>query len=116
MNPYLDEDLLALGEHARRFAAARVAPGFQERDRTRTLDRTLMREMGRLGFIAPELPQAHGGQAMGSLASAAITANLLCRRETLVALGGFDESLRLAQDLDLVYRILAQGGRLGFDQ
>jgi cyclohexanecarboxyl-CoA dehydrogenase len=72
MNPYLDEDLVALGEHARRFATERVAPGFQERDRTRVLDRALMRQMGELGFIAPELPEAVGGQGMGCLAAGVI--------------------------------------------
>lgn len=72
MNPYLDEDLVALGEHARRFAQARVAPGFLERDTTRTLDRTLMREMGALGFIAPELPERYGGQGLGCLAAGVI--------------------------------------------
>ena len=34
-NPYINEELQALGEQARRFAAGRVAPGFVERDRTR---------------------------------------------------------------------------------
>ncbi|WP_354683655.1 cyclohexanecarboxyl-CoA dehydrogenase [Cupriavidus necator] len=72
MNPYLDEDLTALAEHARRFADARVAPGYLERDRTRVLDRALMREMGEMGFIAPELPEQHGGQGMGSLAAGVI--------------------------------------------
>ena len=57
MNPYLDDDLVALGEHARRFATDRIAPGFQERDSTRVLERPLMREMGEMGFIAPELPE-----------------------------------------------------------
>ena len=32
MNPYIDEDLQALAQHARRFASGRVAPGFLERD------------------------------------------------------------------------------------
>ncbi|AGW94301.1 cyclohexanecarboxyl-CoA dehydrogenase [Cupriavidus sp. DF5525] len=72
MNPYLDEDLTALAEHARRFADARVAPGYLERDQTRVLDRALMREMGEMGFIAPELPEAYGGQGMGSLAAGVI--------------------------------------------
>jgi cyclohexanecarboxyl-CoA dehydrogenase len=72
MNPYIDDDLRTLAEHARRFAEGRVAPGFQERDRTRVLDRALMREMGELGFIAPELPEAHGGQGLGSLAAGVI--------------------------------------------
>lgn len=71
-NPYIDETLEALGGHARRFAEDRVAPGFQERDRTRVLDRGLMREMGALGFIAPELPEDCGGQGLGALAAGVI--------------------------------------------
>jgi cyclohexanecarboxyl-CoA dehydrogenase len=72
MNPYLDEDLVALGGHARRFAQGRVAPGFLERDKTRTLDRKLMSEMGQMGFIAPELPEQYGGQGLGCLAAGVI--------------------------------------------
>lgn len=72
MNPYLDEDLMALAGHARRFASERIAPGFQERDRTRVLDRALMREMGEMGFIAPELPESAGGQGLGCLAAGVI--------------------------------------------
>jgi cyclohexanecarboxyl-CoA dehydrogenase len=71
-NPYLDDDLVALAGQARRFAAGRVAPGFLERDRSRVLDRALMREMGALGFIAPELPEAFGGQGLGCLAAGVI--------------------------------------------
>ncbi|MHA7685150.1 cyclohexanecarboxyl-CoA dehydrogenase [Cupriavidus sp. PET2-C1] len=72
MNPYLDEDLAALGDHARRFATERIAPGFLARDRTRELDRALMREMGQMGFIAPELPEQYGGQGLGCLAAGVI--------------------------------------------
>ncbi len=72
MNPYLDEDLAALAEHARRFATDRIAPGFQERDQTRVLDPALMREMGEMGFIAPELPESFGGQGLGVLAAGVI--------------------------------------------
>ena len=72
MNPYIDDDLQTLAEHARRFAQGRVAPGFQERDQTRVLDRDIMREMGDMGFIAPELPESLGGQGLGSLAAGVI--------------------------------------------
>lgn len=72
MNPYLDDDLISLAGHARRYAADRIAPGFQARDKTRLLDRALMREMGEMGFIAPELPEACGGQGLGSLAAGVI--------------------------------------------
>lgn len=71
-SPYLDEALQALSEQAHRFARERVAPGFLERDRTRVLDRNLMREMGALGFIAPELPEACGGQGLGTLAAGVV--------------------------------------------
>lgn len=72
MNPYIDEDLAALAEHARRFARDKVAPGFLERDQTRVLDRGLMQAMGQMGFIAPELPEAVGGQGLGCLAAGVI--------------------------------------------
>lgn len=72
MNPYLDDDLVALGEQVRRFATARVAPGFQERDRTRVLDRTLMKAMGEMGLVAPELPEEVGGLGMSCLAAGVI--------------------------------------------
>ena len=72
MNPYLDEDLVALADQARRFATDRIAPGFQERDRTRVLDRGLMKAMGEMGFIAPELPEQHGGLGMGCVAAGVI--------------------------------------------
>ena len=72
MNPYIDETLATLAEHVRRFASDQVAPGFLERDHTRVLDRGLMQTMGELGFIAPELPQAHGGQGLGSLAAGVV--------------------------------------------
>jgi len=71
-NPYLDEDLLALAETVRRFAEERVAPGFLERDRSRVLERGLLREMGQLGFIAPELPESFGGLGMGCLAAGVV--------------------------------------------
>lgn len=71
-NPYINEDLQALAETVRRFAQEKVAPGFLERDKTRVLDRALLREMGSLGFIVPELPEQFGGLGMGCLAAGVI--------------------------------------------
>ena len=71
-NPYIGEDLQALALAARRFAQERVAPGFLERDRTRELDRGLLREMAALGFVLPELPEAQGGLGLGCLAAGVI--------------------------------------------
>ncbi len=64
-------------------------------------------------LIHEEMVARH--RAMGRTVSFAITANLLCQRETLVALNGFDESLRLGQDLDFAYRVVLSNRLLGFD-
>ncbi len=72
-NPYLDDDLVALGDMVERFAKDRIAPGFAERDQTRVLDPALMAEMGQLGLIAPELPEAVGGQGARRVAAGVIT-------------------------------------------
>jgi cyclohexanecarboxyl-CoA dehydrogenase len=71
-NPYIDGDLQALADSVRRFADERVKPGFLERDRTRVLERGLLREMGELGFLCPELPEAFGGLGLGCLATGVI--------------------------------------------
>ena len=72
LNPYLDDDLIALGNHVRRFATERLAPGFVERDRTRTLDNDLSRQMGALGFIGPEMAEQYGGQGLNCVAAGVI--------------------------------------------
>ena len=71
-NPYINEDLQALAETARRFAEEKIKPGFLERDKTREFDRALLREMGEMGFICPELPEQFGGLGMGCLAAGVI--------------------------------------------
>lgn len=43
------------------------------------------------------------------------TFNVVYRREVLAQVGGFDESLKLAQDAELAYRIVAAGHQLRFE-
>ena len=71
-NPYIDEDLQALADTVRRFADERIRPGYLDRDKTRVLDKALLREMGELGFLCPELPEEFGGLGMGCLAAGVI--------------------------------------------
>lgn len=71
-NPYITEDLEFLAETAEKFAQKYVAPGFLERDQSRGFDRDLVKKMGEMGFIAPELPEQYGGQGMGRLAAGII--------------------------------------------
>ncbi|ENW26623.1 cyclohexanecarboxyl-CoA dehydrogenase [Acinetobacter lwoffii] len=71
-NPYITEELEFLAETADKFAQKYIAPGFLERDQSRVFDRDLVKKMGEMGFIAPELPEQYGGQSMGRLAAGII--------------------------------------------
>lgn len=71
-NPYITENLEFLAETAEKFAQKYIAPGFLERDQSRVFDRDLVKKMGEMGFIAPELPEQYGGQGMGRLAAGII--------------------------------------------
>lgn len=62
----------AIRETARRFAAERLRPGYQQREKQGRLDRALVREMGALGLIAPTIPEAYGG-----LGASAVTAGVV---------------------------------------
>jgi cyclohexanecarboxyl-CoA dehydrogenase len=68
----LSEEQRAMQETARRFAADRLAIGYQARDKGGSFDRALVREMGALGLIGVDLPEAHGG-----LAASGVTAGLV---------------------------------------
>jgi cyclohexanecarboxyl-CoA dehydrogenase len=60
----LTDDQQALRELASRFARERLAPGYQRREREAGIDRALCREMGRLGLVGVDLPEAFGGSGM----------------------------------------------------
>jgi cyclohexanecarboxyl-CoA dehydrogenase len=68
----LTEDQRAFQDTARRFAREKLAPGYQLREAEARIDRALVREMGRLGLIAPELPEELGGLGAPSLTSGLI--------------------------------------------
>jgi len=59
---------------AHRFARERLKPFYMERERNETrVDRALLRQMGELGLIAPEIPEAFGGLGLDSVASGIIS-------------------------------------------
>lgn len=68
----LTDDQRAFQETARRFAREKLAPGYQRREAEGCIDRVLVREMGSLGLIAPELPEQMGGLGVPSLTSGLI--------------------------------------------
>lgn len=71
-DPTLNDDLTALAETARRFAREKIAPGYMAREADARIDKALIRAMGELGLIAPELPEALGGYGLPGLASGLI--------------------------------------------
>jgi cyclohexanecarboxyl-CoA dehydrogenase len=59
----------ALRDTASRFAAEKLAPLYQSRELDARIDRALVREMGSLGLIAPEVPTRFGGLGLEAVAS-----------------------------------------------
>jgi len=57
----LDDDQKALQETARNFARKRLRLDYQGREALAVLDRDLLREMGALGLLGADLPEAAGG-------------------------------------------------------
>ena len=72
MDPTLSDEQKAFQETARRFAAEKIAPGYMTREKDGHIDRGLVREIGALGLIAPELPESLGGLGAPCLTSGLI--------------------------------------------
>src|ERR1700733_482356 len=72
MDYALSEQQQAFRETAVRFAKERLAPHYQKRATEERIDRALMKEMGALGLIAPDLPEQYGG-----LGESSITAGII---------------------------------------
>lgn len=72
MDPALTDEQRSFQDTARRFAREKIAPDYQKREAIGIIDRALVREMGQLGLIAPELPEEFGGLGQSSLTSGLI--------------------------------------------
>lgn len=66
------EELDSIRDLARRFAREKVAPGYLARESEGRFDFDLLRAMGELGLIAPELPSGFGGMDASHLLSGVI--------------------------------------------
>ncbi len=69
----LTDEQKAFKETARKFAADQLAPDYMKREDTGAIDRDLIREMGTLGLVGPDLPEAVGGLGVDSVASGIVT-------------------------------------------
>ena len=65
----------AFQEMARRFAREKLAAQYQKRATQHVMDRTLIKEMGALGLIGPDLPEEFGG-----LGESAVTSGLIAEQ------------------------------------
>ena len=57
----LNEDQRLLRDEIRRFAEERIAPGVEERERTREFPAEILREMGEMGLLGMLVPDEYGG-------------------------------------------------------
>lgn len=73
MNFAFTEDQQAFRDTAQRFAAEKVAPRYREHEEGGSIDRTLLREMGTLGLIGPDLPEDCGGLGLDSVTAGIVT-------------------------------------------
>ena len=68
----LNEQQEAFREAARRFATEKLAPHYQKRATEHRLDRAMLREMGALGLIGVDIPEAYGGLGESSVTAGVI--------------------------------------------
>jgi cyclohexanecarboxyl-CoA dehydrogenase len=80
----LSSEQQALVETAARFARERLAPGYKAREKAERIEREVILEMGELGFLGAELPEAAGGLGLDC-----VTSGLLLEQ---VAYGDFNVS------------------------
>lgn len=69
----LSDELIAVRDLARDFAAREVAPTAAQDDREKKFRKDLVRKMGELGFYGAVVPETYGGSGLGFLALALIT-------------------------------------------
>jgi len=80
----LTDEQQALIDTARRFAVQQLAPGYRKGDKTGRVDRDMVKAMGSMGFLGPELPETYGGMGLDG-----VTSGLLLEQ---IAYGDFNMS------------------------
>ncbi|MBN8963547.1 MAG: acyl-CoA dehydrogenase family protein [Rhizobiales bacterium] len=72
MDTTLNEQQEAFREAAQRFATEKLAPHYQRRATEHRLDRAMLTEMGSLGLIGVDIPEAYGGLGESSVTAGVI--------------------------------------------
>ena len=98
----LTEDERMLREAARKFAADKLSPRVVADFRNESFDRTIMRDMGAMGFLGPTIPEAYGGAGVGAVAYGLIA------REIEAVDSGYRSAMSVQSSL-VMYPIWAYG-------
>jgi len=93
-----DDTLATLQDAADRFAREQLLPHYVARDSERRFDRALTRQMGELGLLGVDLPEAYGGLGLGTLASGIVGESL--------AYGDFNVGAYVCSTVSVLGRIL----------
>ena len=72
MNFAFNEEQNAIRENVARFSAEVLAPGYRTRDREGVIERPVIRQMGEMGLLGGELPEAFGGSGLDCVTSGLI--------------------------------------------
>jgi acyl-CoA dehydrogenase len=97
-NIYETEDLSAIRAQTRRFVAEQVLAHAEQWEVEGGVPRSVIRQMGEVGFLGLRVPEEHGGVGMGTLASVALAEEL--GRSTF---GGFAITVLVHTDLAMPY-------------
>jgi len=95
---YINNDLEAIRGQVREYVEREVLPNVETWERERAIPRSLLDEMGKLGFFGLRIPERHGGIEMGHLASVVFAEQL--GRSTS---GGFAITVLVHTDLAAPY-------------
>jgi cyclohexanecarboxyl-CoA dehydrogenase len=68
----LNDEQTAMRDLAARFAKERLAPDYMKREKSHTIDRGVLKEMGSLGLISAGLPEDFGGLGVDCVTSGVI--------------------------------------------
>jgi acyl-CoA dehydrogenase len=95
---YIDDDLAAIRGQVREYVEKEVVPQVDTWEAERAIPRSLLDEMGKLGFFGLRIPEAYGGIGMGHMASVVFAEEL--GRSTS---GGFAITVLVHTDLATPY-------------
>jgi acyl-CoA dehydrogenase len=95
---YVDDDLAAIRSHVREYVEREVVPSIATWEAEGEVPRSVLDEMGKLGFFGLRIPEAFGGVGLGHVASVAFAEEL--GRSTS---GGFAITVLVHTDLAAPY-------------